>query len=94
MVTAHPLFASSGGSIFIYLFIFQMFSLLFLEREEGGERGRNIDGRETLIDCLPHTRAGIKAATQLCALDRESNPRPFDAWANVLTIENPDQGYV
>lgn len=30
---------------------------------------------------------GIKSLTYICALDLESNPLPFSAWANVLSTE-------
>ena len=43
---------------------------LFLERREGGERGKHECGRETLISCLLQTPPlGMEPATQARALD-------------------------
>ena len=62
-----------------YVRVFKRFYLfIFSERGQEGERERNRYGKETWIGCLLYVpQLGTQPATQACALDQESNWRPF-----------------
>lgn len=59
-------------------------------REEGKKRKRK---KQIDINCLPPacvlTGPGIETATEVRALDKESNPRLFGLWDGALTTEQP-----
>ena len=67
---------------------------LLLEREEGRERERNIDVRETVIG-LPPVHAPTRNQTHNLGMcpDWESNPQPFGVWDDAPT-ELPGQGSI
>lgn len=61
-------------------------------RERKREKGRDIDERDTSMCCLHHAPppligVGIKPATQVLALDRESNQQPLGLQADAPTTK-------
>nr|KAF6296086.1 hypothetical protein mMyoMyo1_009199 [Myotis myotis] len=79
-----------------------VFPLIFRQSEREGEKERertekrkkrNNDVRETHRSVASHTGVlGLKPATQIHALDQESNLQPFSAQAKALTTENTGSG--
>lgn len=59
-------------------------------RRRERERKKNTDW---LTPAHALTRAREETATEVRALDWESNLQRFDLWADVLTIEQPSQGF-
>lgn len=60
-----------------------------------GEREKHLCKTDTSIGCLPPASwpgLGIEPAIQVCALDLESNQRPFGAQPGALTTKHHEPG--
>ena len=66
-------------------------NILFIFRE--GKRGRK-SGKRNINVWLPPARPllGVWPTTQACAVDRESNQRPFDSQASTQPLSHTSQG--
>lgn len=80
-------------SFLLLLILTQDISPIFRVEGKGGGRERDTEKhkceRDALIICLPHVPRpgpGTEPATQVRAIDQESNPRPFSEGADALTI--------
>ena len=76
---------------FIIFYFFKDFIYLFVERGKGREKERERNINVWLP--LAHPPLGTWPTAQACALDWESNRRPFNSQASTQPLSHTSQGY-